>query len=119
MQKLKYEKFRNSNEIIIIDLHNDYSIIAISTWDNERSLYITTLLLKENTIDTWNLIEKAEKLEFKANKNTINSAVLKYVANLFEEGFFVYYIQRYKYESDCCDKGIEIFEKERLGIRDV
>ena len=34
MQKLKYEKFRNSNEIITIDLHSGYTVIAISTWNN-------------------------------------------------------------------------------------
>ena len=116
MQRLKYEKFRNSNEIITIDLHNDYSVIAISTWDNEKELYITTLLLKENTIDTWKLIENAEKLEFKANKNTINSAVLKQVSTFLNEGFFDYYIQRYEYELNCFDVGNNIYERKRLGM---
>ena len=114
MQRLKYEKFRNSNDIILIDLHNGYSVIAISTYDVSDQVYITTLLLKDNTIDTWKLIEKAGKIEFHANKNTINSAVLKYVSNLLENGVLNYYIERYKYESDCFDIGNELAEKERL-----
>ena len=113
MQRLKYEKYRNSNEIITIDLHNGYTVIAISTGENGS--YITTLFLKENTIDTWKLIEKAENLEFHANQNTIDSAILKKVSSFLEEGFFDYYIQRYEYEMKCFDIGDEIKQKERLG----
>ena len=113
MQRLKYEKYRNSNEIITIDLHNGYTVIAISTGENGS--YITTLFLKENTIDTWKLIEKAENLEFHANQNTINSAILKKVSSFLDEGFFDYYIQRHEYEMKCFDKGNETHEKERLG----
>ena len=98
----------------MIDLHNGYTVIAISTFDNEKELYITTLLLKDNTMDTWKLIEKADRLEFKANRNTINSAVLKKVAVLLADGFFDYYIQRYEYELNCFDVGNEIEEQKRL-----
>ena len=113
MQRLKYEKYRNSNEIITIDLHNGYTVIAISTGENGS--YITTLFLKDNTIDTWKLIEKAENLEFHANQNTIDSAILKKVSSFLEEAFFNYYIQRYEYEMKCFDIGDEIKQKERLG----
>ena len=113
MQRLKYEKYRNSNEIITIDLYNGYTVIAIST--RENGSYITTLFLKDNTIDTWKLIEKAENLEFHANQNTIDSAILKKVSSFLEEGFFDYYIQRYEYEMKCFDIGDEIKQKERLG----
>ena len=113
MQRLKYEKYRNSNEIITIDLHNGYTVIAISTGENGS--YITTLFLKDNTIDTWKLIEKAENLEFHANQNTIDSAILKKVSSFLEEGLFDYYIERYEYEMKCFDIGDEIKQKERLG----
>ena len=115
MQRLKYEKFNNSNEVITIDLHNGYSVIAITGFDVENKVYITTLFLKDNTIDTWKLIEKAENLEFHANQNTIDSAILKKVSSFLEEGFFDYYIQRYEYEMKCFDIGDEIKQKERLG----
>ena len=113
MQRLKYEKYRNSNEIITIDLHNGYTVIAISTGENGS--YIATLFLKENTIDTWKLIENAENLEFHANQNTINSAILKKVSSFLEEGFFDYYIQRYEYEMKCFDIGNDLAESERLN----
>lgn len=114
MKKLKYEKYRNSNEIITIDLHNGYTVIAIST--RENGSYITTLFLKENNVDTWKLIENAEFLEMKANSDNINSAILKQVSALLEKGFFDYYIERYEYDLNCFDIGDEIIQKERLGV---
>ena len=115
MQRLKYEKFNNSNDVITIDLHNGYTVIAITGFNAENRVYTTTLFLKENTIDTWKLIENAENLEFHANHNAINSAILKQVSTFLQEGFFNYYIQRYEYEMKCFDKGNSIYEKERLG----
>ena len=117
MQRLKYEKFNNSNDVITIDLHNGYTVIAITGFNTENRVYTTTLFLKENTIDTWKLIENAENLEFHANHNTINSAILKKVSTFLQEGFFNYYIQIYEYEIKCLDKGNSIYEKERLGDR--
>ena len=115
MQRLKYEKFNNSNDVIMIDLHNGYTVIAVTGFDIENRVYTTTLFLKENTVDTWKLIENAENLEFNANHNTINSAILKKVSEFLMDGFFDYYIQRYEYEMKCFDKGNSIYEKERLG----
>ena len=115
MQKLKYKKFNNSKDVITIDLHNRYSVIAVTGLDVENRVYTTTLFLKENTIDTWKLVENAENLEFHVNQNTINSAILKKVSSFLEEGFFDYYIERYEYELKCFDIGNEIAEKERLG----
>ena len=115
MQRLKYEKFNNSNDVITIDLHNGYTVIAVTGFDDENRVYTTTLFLKDNTIDTWKLIENSENLEFHANHNTINSAILKQVYTFLQEGFFNYYIQRYEYEMKCFDKGNSIYEKERLG----
>ena len=115
MQRLKYEKFNNSNDVITINLHNGYTVIAVTGFDTENGVYATTLFLKDNTIDTCKLVENAENLEFHANQNTINSAILKKVSEFLNEGFFDYYIQRYEYELKCFDIGNEIFEKERLS----
>ena len=115
MQRLKYEKYNNSNDAITINLHNGYTVIAITGFNIENRVYTTTLFLKDSTVDTWKLIENAENLEFHANQNTINSAILKQVSAFLDEGFFNYYIQRYEYEMKCFDKGNSIYEKERIG----
>ena len=118
MTKLKYEKYNSSNNVITIDLHNGYSVIAVSGYDIERELYTTSLFLKVNGIDTWKLIEKAEHLEFNATSQTINMAILKTVSKYLEEGFFDYYIKRYEYESKCFDKVNYYFENKRYLLED-
>ena len=115
MQRLKYEKFNNSNDVIMINLHNGYTVIAVTGFNAENGTYTTTLFLKDNTIDTWKLVENAENLEFHANHNTINSAILKQVSTFLQEGFFDYYIDRYEYESKCFDVGNDLAESERLN----
>jgi len=110
-KRLKYEKFRNINNIITIDLHNDYTVIAIISKDDEDS-YEVQLMLKENTVDNWSLIEKAEHLRFNANNKTIYSAILKQVATYMDEGFFDYYIDRYEYELKCFEIGNDIMESK-------
>lgn len=111
-KRLKYEKFRNIDNIITIDLHNTYTVIAI-IGTSESETYDVQLMLKQNTIDTWNLIEDAEHLTFNATSKTIFSAILKTVSTYLNEGFFDYYIRRLEYEIDCMNKGIDIAESNR------
>ena len=113
--KLTHENYRGCKDILIIDLHNDYTVIAIKSWNSDGQKYTVQLMLKENTVDKWDLIEKAESIEFNVDYKIINKAILKHVATLLSDGFFDYYIKRYQYELKCFDIGNEIAEKERLG----
>ena len=113
--RLEYKNYRGCKDILTIDLHNAYSVIAIKSWNSEEHKYVVQLMLKENTVDKWVLIEKAESLEFNVDYKIINKAILKHVATLLSNGFFDYYIKRYEYELKCFDIGYEIAEKERLG----
>ena len=115
MERLKYENYKGCKDIITIDLHNGYTVIAIKSWNQDEKKYTVQLMLKENTVDKWDLIEKAESIEFNVDYKIINKAILKHIATLLSEGFFDYYIQRYEYEMKCFDKGNSIYEKERLG----
>ena len=113
--RLKYEKYKGLDNIIIIDLHNGCSVIAISLFSEENNEYIAELYLKDNQISDWKLIEEAENIVLKVNDKRINSAILKQVSTFLEEGFFDKYIERYEYETKCFDIGNEQMEKERLG----
>ena len=115
MQKLVYKNYKNCRDIITIDLHNDYSVIAVKSYDQEEHNYYVDLYLKEKSVDKLDLIETAESLKFSVDYKTINSAILKHIATLLSENFFDYYINRYEYELKCFDRGNELFEKERLG----
>lgn len=113
-KRLKYEKYRGMDNIITIDLHNGYTVIAIIGKD-ENEDYDVQLMLKENTVDKWDSIEKAEHIKFPNKTKNIYSVVLKTVSTYLQEGFFDYYINRYEYELKCFDLGNDVLEKERLG----
>ena len=115
MEKITYENYRGCKDIITIDLHNDYTVIAIKSWNPDEHNYTVELRLKKNSVDKWDLIEKAESLEFNVDYKIINKAILKHVAALLSDGFFDYYIGRYEYELECFDRGNSIIEKERLA----
>ena len=114
--RLEYKNYRGCKDIITIDLHNDYTVIAIKSWNTDDHKYIVQLMLKENTVDKWDLIENAESIEFNVDYKIINKAILKHVATLLSDGFFNYYIDRYEYELKCFDRGNSIIEKERLTV---
>ena len=113
-KRLKYEKYRGMDNIITIDLHNGYTVVAIIGKD-ENEDYDVQLMLKENTVDKCDLIEKAEHIMFAIDEKRLNAAILKKIATLLNEGFFDYYISRYEYELKCFDLGNDVLEKERLG----
>jgi hypothetical protein len=112
MEKLTWKKINNSNDVISIDLHNGYEIIAVSGRTG-KDTYTTTLFLKEYIVPKWDLIEGAGNLTF--HTKNINSTILKQIAKFLEEGFFDYYIERFEYEMKCFDRGNDFFEQERKG----
>ena len=112
-KKLKYEKYRGIDNIIAINLYNDYTVIAI-IGKNETNAFDVCLMLKQNTIDTWTLIEETEHLIFNVTNKIIYSAILKTVSTYLHKGLFNYYINRYEYELKCFDLGNNICEKEKL-----
>ena len=109
-KRLKYDKYNGADNVITIDLHNGYTIIAIIGKDESNS-YDVQLMLKQNSVDTWTLIEDAEHLSFNATDKTIYSAILKTVSTYLHENFFDYYINRYEYELKCFEIGNEIMEQ--------
>lgn len=113
---LRYET--EANVIVSIDLQNGYSVIAVARWDNEKKKYYTTLRLRENTVEKWDLIEEAANVEVGSDIKTIKRDMAQYVTNLLTDGFFKKYIDRYEYELKCFDRGFEIIEKERKGVND-
>lgn len=113
-KRLKYDKYRGMDNIITIDLHNNYTIIAIIGKD-ENDAYDVQLMLKERTVDKWDLIEKTEHIIIHSDEKHIYSAILKTVGTYLREGFFDYYINRYEYELKCFDIGNEIMEKSNVS----
>lgn len=116
-KRLKYERYNGMNNVITIDLHNGYTVIALIGRNEE--VYDIQLMLKENSIDRWELIDNAEHLTFNTTPDKICSTILKQVSAYLDEGFFDYYIQRYEYDIECANRGNDLFESERMSDTNV
>ncbi len=108
---LRYET--KANITVSIDLQNSYTVIAMTKWDNEKKKYFTTLLLHENSVEKWDLIEEAANVEMESDMKSIKRDVAQYITDLHNDKFFKKYIERYEYELKCFDRGFEILESER------
>lgn len=115
MERLTYKEYKGCRDILTIDLHNGYSVIAIKSWTREYNNYYVELRLKRDDVERWDLIEEPESIVFSNDYKTINVAILKYVSSLLADGFFDRYINRYDYELECFEIGNDIKEKERIG----
>ena len=113
--RLPYKNYKGCKDILTIDLHNDYTVIAIKSWNPDEQKYDVEFRITEKSIDKWDLIQEMESVEFNVDYKIINKAILKHIATLLSDGFFDYYIDRYDYELKCFDRGNELFEIERLG----
>ena len=111
-KRLKYEKWNGCDNVITIDLHNGYSVIAIWVKESDYSQteFPVTLHLKENTTDMWDLI--VDDWSFTANQKTINAAILRTVADSLKNGFFDEFIERNEYYQKCLEIGCEILDQE-------
>ena len=102
--KLIYTNYNGCKDIIAIDLHNDYTVIAIKSYNAENHNYTVEFHLKEKHTDMWELIHDATTT-FNTDYKSINGAILKHVATYFVDGFYDYFIERYEYELKCFDVG--------------
>ena len=107
-KRLKYEKWNGCDNVIVIDLHNGYSVIAI--WSQDENEFPVTLHIKENSIDRWDLI--VDDWKFTATRGTINAAILRTVADSLENGFFEPSIERINYYIECENIGSNIKESK-------
>lgn len=110
---LKYENI--ATIVISVNLHNNYSIVSFANWDKENNAYEVTLYLKRNDVDLLELIEKQENVVFDSDSKSIRTDMARYITDLFEEGYFDYYINRFEFEQECSNKGFDFYEEERLN----
>ena len=85
----------------------------MANWNNEKMKYYITLLIHENTVSKWDMLDDAIDIEMEADMKSIKRDMAQYVTDLLIDGFFKKYIDRYEYELKCFDRGFEVLERER------
>lgn len=114
MERLTFTEYKGCRDILTIDLHNGYTVIAIKSWTKEYNNYSVEFKLKRNDVERWDAIEEPESIVFSNDYKTINVAILRHVSSLLADGFFDRYINRYDYEMKCFERGNELYEAERM-----
>lgn len=108
---LRYEIIANVG--ISVDLHNNYEVVALAKWNKEKENYLATFYVKQTDIDHLDLMDEHVEIEFSSDVKSIRYDMVKYIEILVNNGSIQKYIDRYKYELDCIDKGTAMFEMER------
>ena len=108
---LRYEIIANVG--ISVDLHNNFTVVALAKWNKEKESYSATFYIKKADIDHLDLMDDHVEIEFSSEQKSIKSDLVKYIETLVEKGITQKYIDRYKYELDCIDRGTAMFELER------
>ena len=108
---LRYEIIANVG--ISIDLHNNYTVVALAKWNKEKESYLATFYIKQTDIDHLDLMDDQIEIEFSSEIKTIKNDLVKYIEMLIEREIVQRYVDRYKYELDCIDRGTAMFELER------
>lgn len=109
---LRYKILGNSS--ILVDLQNGYKVMTIGNWNKENNDYIILMYLKENNIGILDEIEPDEPIIIKSSLKELKHDLAVCITDLFNEGFFDKYIDRYDYMMNCFEKGTEHFESERI-----
>lgn len=117
MENLRYKHIGRS--ALSISLDNDYSVTVIANWSKQKDNFTITLYLQRDDVGMLSLIEEKENIKFHSNVKSIYTDIAKYISQLYTEGFFEKYINRYEYELKCFDAGCEILEKECVTHNNV
>lgn len=109
-KRYTYERMNKSDDVLTVDLHNGYSVMAVSGWHRDERIFVTTLYISKNGYDCWKIVEDAKNLVFQASHVTISSAILKQIANYAEKGFFDSHIKRYEFMLACVDSFYKLLD---------
>ena len=110
-RELKYD---NAGINIDIDLKNGYTVRATYDFNYKERLFNANLYIKNNQIDTYDLMERFENIKIKSRKNTIKGLLAELVEQNYKNGNFDYYIERYQYQQHCFNVGNNIEENNKF-----
>ena len=92
--KLTYNKIVNS--AIEIDLHNNYSAIAVILQkENTKDKHIVSFYLKNNNGNIIEPIDELEEITFNVEFSRLYPEILKYTSTLLHDGVWKRHIERY------------------------
>lgn len=102
-------RYENEGTTISVKLpRTDYTAFLTTKFDKEKDIYSSKLYIMSNDVEDLNLI--GEGFEFESNFAKLKTDMANLITDLFEKGFFKYYIDRYEYQQKCFEIGLEDIE---------
>ena len=105
---MRYENF--ANEVIKVDLHNNFEVIGMAKWDKVNHVYLVSLYMQREDLDSLRLLGKYENITFKSARNAIKFEILKYIEKLNEDHTFEIYQEKINFEDRCFNIGLDTLE---------
>ena len=112
-------KYKNvATKTIAIDITDEYSIIAMISWNRDTSDCNIRFYINKNNIELLDFIFSKDNMFQGSDIKAIKHDVVRYVETNFKKGTFHKYIDRYEYMLKCFDVGNDYFENEELFKED-
>lgn len=109
----RFEKI--GQNAIQVDLHNDYSVMAIAKWIKTEEKYVVKFYIGRNDIESFDLVTEMENIKFNSNIKQIPYDMAGYITEQLKKGNFDKAIERYEYQQRCFERGNDMFESERIS----
>ena len=93
---------------ISVRINEKFEAIMISNYIREQDIYKARLYISKDEIEMLDIID--DSIEFKANPKKVKDTMYFYIKDKNKSNFFNKYIERYDYQIDCMEKGIELSE---------
>lgn len=107
---MKYKRLGMTISVEITYKDRDYEVWALTNKVNGKGSdeYEVTFMIKDSTIDKLDIIED---ITYTISSSDVNTDIHNTITDFFEEGKFDKYLDRYIYENDMLELGINTDEK--------
>ena len=86
---LRYEIIANVG--ISVDLHNNYTVVALAKWNKEKESYLATFYIKQTDIDHLDLMDDQIEIEFSSEIKTIKLIFVSVYISLNNSSFYKHF----------------------------
>lgn len=102
-------RYENEGTTISVKLpKTEYTAFLTTKFNKEKNTYSSKLYIMRNDVEDLSLI--GEGFEFESNFATLKMDMANLITELYNKGFFKYYINRYEYQQKCFESGLEVVE---------
>ena len=106
---MRYENVATNT--ISIQINDNYSVIAMVTWNGKRKNYNINFYLKRTDIDLLDYIYAEKDVFENSDITSIKRDIVRYIETEYKKKTFKKYIIRYEYMLKCFDKGNDYYER--------